>query len=80
MDSMVIQKDLALFLKKTENAQKLNGLVRDIRYALMDYQVCFPKLHALIVTNMCSDFVTARHLRRGLSADRESHSIAVRPL
>ena len=39
MDSMTIQKDLALFLKKSENAQKLNGLVQDTRYALMEYQV-----------------------------------------
>jgi len=40
MDPMTTQKDLALFLKKPENAQKLNGLVQDIRYAVMDYQVC----------------------------------------
>jgi len=37
------QKDLVFFLKKSENAQKLNGLVQDIRYALMDYQVCSPE-------------------------------------
>jgi len=42
MDSMTTQKDLALFLKNSENAQKLNGFVQDIRYALMDYQVCSP--------------------------------------
>ena len=29
---------------KTENEQKFNGLLDDIRYALMDYQVCTPKL------------------------------------
>jgi len=40
MDSMIIQKDLALFLKNPKNAQKVNGLVQDTRYALMDYQVC----------------------------------------
>ena len=28
------------FLKNTENAQKINGLVEDIHDALMDYQVC----------------------------------------
>jgi hypothetical protein len=43
MDSMTTQKDLADFLNNPENAQRLNGLVEDIRYALMDYQVCTPK-------------------------------------
>jgi len=43
MDSMTTQKNLALFLEKPENAQKLNELVQDIRYAMMDYQVCPPK-------------------------------------
>ena len=28
------------FLANTENAQKINGLVEDVREALMDYQVC----------------------------------------
>jgi len=40
---MANQKDLALFLKTPENAQKVNILVQDIRYALMNYQVCSPK-------------------------------------
>jgi len=43
MHSITIQKDFADFLKNPENAQKLNGLVEDIRYALMDYQVCSSK-------------------------------------
>jgi len=73
IDSMATQKDLALFLKKPENAQKLNGLVQDIRYALVDYQVCSPKSLTILVTDLCSDFAATRHLQRGLSADRESH-------
>jgi len=51
MDSMTTQEDLALFLKNPENAQKVNGLVEDARYALIDYQVCTPgaltKLHRI---------------------------------
>jgi len=43
MTSMAARKDLALFLKNPENGQKLNVPVQDIRYALMDYQVCSPK-------------------------------------
>jgi len=79
MDSMTTQKDLTLFLKKPENAQKVNGLVQDIRYALMDYQVCSPGRLCLIVVNMRSDFGTTRHLQRELSEDRESHSITAPP-
>jgi len=79
MDPMTTQKDLVLFLKKPENAQKLNGLVQDIRYALMDYQVCFPKRPTLVVTNVCADFGATRYLQGGLSEDRESRSITVPP-
>ena len=43
MNSMTTRNDLAGFLNDSENAQRLNGLVEDIRYALMDYQVCIPK-------------------------------------
>jgi len=79
MDPMTTQKDLALFLKNPENAQKLNGLVQDISYALMDYQVRSPKSPALVVTNVYIDFGATRHLQGGLSEDRESRSIAVPP-
>ena len=40
LDRMRAQKNLAQFLSNTENAQKLNDLVDDIREAVMDYQVC----------------------------------------
>jgi len=75
MDSVTAQEDLALLLKKPDNAQKLNGLVQDIRDVLMDYQVCSLGSPALIVANVCSDLVAKRYLQRGLSADCESHSI-----
>jgi len=52
VDSVITQKDLARFLKNPENSQKLNGLVEDIRYALMDYQVRTPKTLARIVSNI----------------------------
>jgi len=52
MDPITTKKDLALFLKKPENAHKLNNLVQDIRYALMDYQVCTHERLALIVTDV----------------------------
>jgi len=75
MESITSHENLALFLKSPENAQGLNGLVEDVRDALIEYQVCSPKSLALVVANICSDFVATRHLQGGLSADRESHSL-----
>ena len=43
MDSIKTRSDLADFVNDPENAQRLNGLVEDIRYAFTDYQVCTPK-------------------------------------
>ena len=52
VDSMTARDDLENFLKKPENAQKLNGLVEDMRYALIEYQVCIPNRLALNVFNI----------------------------
>ena len=39
-----IRDDPKDFLNDPKNTtQRLNGLVEDIRYALVDYQVCTPK-------------------------------------
>ena len=62
LDSITTQKDLARFLNHTENAQKLNGLVEDIRDALMGYQVCTPKPLGLIASNNVAGIVTTRDL------------------
>ena len=43
MDSITTRNDLVDFLDDPENTQMLNVLVEDIRYALMDYQVCARK-------------------------------------
>ena len=40
MGSMAIRNDLVDFLNNPENAQRVDDLVEDIRYALVDYQVC----------------------------------------
>ena len=48
---MITQMDLTDFLKDPENAQKLNSLVEDIRYALMNYQVCAPNRLVLHTSN-----------------------------
>ena len=53
LNSTTTRKDLPGFLNNPENAQKLNGLVEDIRYALMDYQVCTPtELFVLVVSKI----------------------------
>ena len=53
MASMTSRSDLAGFLGTPENAHKLNGLMEDICYALMDYRVRTPKRLALVVSNIC---------------------------
>jgi hypothetical protein len=63
LDPMTIQKDIAQFLSNTENAQKLNGLVDDIREAVMDYQVRISEGLALNVSNIRTDFLTAGYLQ-----------------
>jgi len=52
MGSVETQKDLARFLENSENAEKLNGLVEDVRYALMEYQVCTLITRTLTVPNI----------------------------
>ena len=52
MDAMTTQNNLADFLKNPESAQELNGLVEDICYTLMDYQVFTLKKIILIVSNI----------------------------
>ena len=40
LGSIMTQNDLVDFLNNPENAERVGGLVEDIHYALMDYQVC----------------------------------------
>ena len=51
MNSMTTRNDLADFLNNPENAQWLNVLVEDTRYALMDYQVWTPKTLPSFLSN-----------------------------
>jgi len=69
MDSMTTRRDLARFLKNPENARKFNGLVEDVRYALVDHQVCTPKQLALVATNVrprpyCNEIYTTKAVKR----------------
>ena len=59
---MMTQSDLMDFLGNPENVQKLNDLVEDIRYVLMDYQVCPPKTPALLFLTFISGLITTNHL------------------
>ena len=52
MDSMKTQNNPVDFLNDPENSQRLNGLVEDIRYAFMDYQVCAHKRSTLPISNI----------------------------
>ena len=51
MNSMTTQNNLMDFLNDQENSQRLNGLVEDIRYSLINYRVCTLK-HTLIISNI----------------------------
>ena len=51
MGLMVAQGDFVDFLNNPEGVQEIDGLVDDIRYALMDYQVCACKKIVFIVSD-----------------------------
>ena len=51
MNSIITRYNLADFLNDPDNAQRLNGLVEDIRHALVDYQVCTPEQFARLASN-----------------------------
>jgi len=62
MESMTNQNNLVDFLDDPGNAQWVNGLVEDIRYAMMDYQVCAFKVLLSSVLISVLDFITTGHL------------------
>ena len=69
LDLLAGQGKTVGFLANTETAQKISGLVEDIRELVMDYQVrvlTHPLLSPFL-TNV-SDFVATRYLRHDLSA------------
>ena len=64
MGSMATRKDLIDFLNNSKNAQNLNGLVEDIRHALMDYRVCIPKNDLLFLfLTSASDVIAKGHMQ-----------------
>ena len=71
MGSMTARENLSDFLNDPENAQELNFRVEDVRYALLDYQVCPPEDSLSSYLTLASDFVAAGYPRRELSANRE---------
>ena len=62
LDPIAAQKNIVQFLSNAENAQKLNGLVDDIREAVMDYQVRTSKGPSSTASNVCTDFLTTGYL------------------
>ena len=66
------------FLANTENAQRINGLVEDIRHAMMDYQVCAPNYSLLPCLTNALDFTATRYLRQELSAHCGFHRFTFR--
>jgi len=68
---MTARNDIIQFLNNTENAQKLNDLVDDIREAVMDYQVRASGGLTLNVSNIRTDFLTAGYLQQHPSVNRK---------
>ena len=71
------------FLHSTEDANKLSGLVEDIRGAVLDYQVHhqnFSPTSTSPFLTSASDIIAKGHLQRVLPDDRESCTLTVRPL
>ena len=56
------QGKVAGFLANTENAQKINDLVEDIRQVMMDYQVCALNDSFLPCLTSVLDLVATRYL------------------
>ena len=67
------------FFNNLENADKLGGLVEDIRDAMMEYQVRVQSYSHLLCLMIMLDFVATRYLRQELSVHRESHPLAFQP-
>jgi len=76
---MVDQGKIKGFFTNVKNAEKLGGLVEDIRDAMMEYQVRIrkPFISDTHLT-FAPEFVAARHLRQELSAHSESRPLDFR--
>ena len=61
------------------NAEKLNGMVEDIRDAMIDYQVCASNNPFLLCLKSLPDIDATRHVRQEFPTRRESRLITFRP-
>ena len=61
------------FFDNIKNADKLAGLVDDIRDAMMEYQVCISNYSLLPCLTLVLDFIATGYLQQELPAHRESH-------
>jgi hypothetical protein len=73
------QGNIQGFFNNAKNADKLGGLVEDIRDAMMVYQVCMTHCSFLQCLALVLDPVTTIYLRQELPVHRESHLPAFRP-
>ena len=65
------------FLSNAENAQKLNGLVDDIREAVVDYQVRTSRGPSLGASNICTDLFTTGYLQHHPSVGRKFFALTI---
>ena len=64
------------FFTNAENADKLGGLVGDIRDAMMEYQVCGLSYLFVPCLMFVLDFTATRYLRQESTDRRESRRLA----
>lgn len=56
------QGRVAGFFSNVHNLDKLDGLINDVRDAIMDYQVCMPNCSPLPCLTVALDFIATRSL------------------
>jgi len=74
LESLAKQGKVEGFFSNVENADKLGGLVEDIRDAMMEYQVCIHNCPSPALLMLAPDFVAARSLRQEFPTHRKSRS------
>jgi hypothetical protein len=77
--SLVKQGKVEGFVNNAKNADKLGGLVEDIRDALIGYQVCIVGMNISDTSDFAKDFVTTGYLQQQLSPHCKSHFMAFSP-
>ena len=67
------------FLNNVENADKLGGLIEDVRDAIMDYQVRITSENSSLVLRFPVGILATGHIQQEFLAHSSSHPVALPP-